>query len=123
MLTGVIGPNAMQVLSEAGVKMVTGVQGSVRDAVEDFRNGKLKSTPTASYAGRGFWGRGGGPGMGMGRSTGRGRGMYSDQYQPSMTMVPQSSVTEGEEKEALTRHLEELEKQLTGVKKRLEELK
>ncbi len=47
-LTGNIGPNAHNVLSQAGIQVMTGVSGKVRDAVEAFKKGNLNeaSAPT-----------------------------------------------------------------------------
>ena len=72
-LTGNFGPNASMVLSQAGIKMVTGAQGSVRQAVEAFKSGSLKPGPAVGYGQGSFYGgRGAGRGMGMGRGMGRG---------------------------------------------------
>ena len=65
-LTGNCGPNAYQVLSAAGIKVVTGVSGKVRQAIEDYKAGKLKASSQPNVPGH-F-----GMGRGMGRGAGRG---------------------------------------------------
>ena len=73
-ITGNCGPNAMQVLSAAGVPVYTGQSGTVKDIVETYQNGKLTPTTEASVAAHaGMGGMGGG--QGQGRGMGRGRGM------------------------------------------------
>lgn len=43
-LTGNCGPNAQRTLSTAGVKLYTGVTGTISEAIEFFKTGKLIET-------------------------------------------------------------------------------
>lgn len=96
LLTGNVGPNAMDVLNAAGVSVYPATEGTVREAVEAFRAGDLqsitaatvhtdagKSTPRiagttiSTTRGRGAGlgaGRGAGQGLGRGAGQGLGRG-------------------------------------------------
>jgi len=47
-LTGDCGPNAYQVLSAAGVEVYTGVSGKVKDAINDYKTGKLNAIGQAT---------------------------------------------------------------------------
>ncbi len=72
LLTGKCGPKASAVLADAGVEVVSGVAGLVREAVEQYQrrtSGSATEPANADAAsGLGF-GRGrGGPGRGRGRS-------------------------------------------------------
>jgi predicted Fe-Mo cluster-binding NifX family protein len=62
-ITGNVGPNAFNVLSAAGIKLVTGVSGSIREAVEKYKSGQLKETGNPTVGGH----------FGMGKGQGRGR--------------------------------------------------
>jgi predicted Fe-Mo cluster-binding NifX family protein len=61
-ITGNVGPNAFEVLSAAGIEIVTGAFGTVREVVEKFKRGELKRTGAATVGGH----------FGMGRGQGRG---------------------------------------------------
>lgn len=43
-LTGNCGPNAFRTLEAAGMEVIIGATGTVREAVEAYRSGKLKAT-------------------------------------------------------------------------------
>lgn len=83
-LTGSVGPNAFPALQDSGIKILAGVAGTVRSAIESYGSGSLTELATPGPAnvgkgqggtGRGLgMGRGGGMGMGMGRGGGRGGG-------------------------------------------------
>lgn len=128
LISGNIGPNAFQVLSAAGVKVVTGAYGTVKEAVEMYKNGKLSETGVSTVAAHA------GMGMGGGRGGGRGMGFGMVQQQPipsqpqaqQAQQAPQAPVTpktKEEELEQLSDMASRLGKELEEVKKRIVELK
>ena len=62
-LTGNCGPNAFNVLNAAGIKVMTGVAGTIQDVVEGYKSVKYQANSQANAA----------PHSGMGRGRGMGR--------------------------------------------------
>ena len=71
-LTGNCGPNAHQVLSPAGIKVITGVSGKIKDAIAEYKLGTYTAAQQANVPDH--FGMGGNSGMGMGRGMGKGGG-------------------------------------------------
>lgn len=47
-LTGNVGPNAQKVLSGAGIVILTNVSGTIKDVIENYKNGKYAPTEVPS---------------------------------------------------------------------------
>jgi hypothetical protein len=130
--TGNCGPNAHQVLSSAGIQVITGVSGSIKDAIEGYRSGKFQTSASANVPdhfgigatpdmGGGFGtGRGKGRGMGMGRGMGRGTGMGFGMTSPTSPAL--QSQTPEQEIDVLKARSKELSQRLDEIQHRLEEL-
>jgi predicted Fe-Mo cluster-binding NifX family protein len=75
-LTGSVGPNAFPALENAGIKILAGVSGTVKTAIENYKTDNLDElkTPGPSNVGKGQGGPGRGLGMGYGAGMGLGRG-------------------------------------------------
>jgi predicted Fe-Mo cluster-binding NifX family protein len=72
-ITGNCGPNAVQTLSVSQIEIFVGHSGTVREVIEKYMKGNIKSTSTPNVTDH--HGMGGGAGMGRGMGGGRGRGM------------------------------------------------
>ena len=128
-LTGSVGPNAYQAFSATGIQMITGVSGTVREAIERFKSGQLQQTTTTPTVSTGFGM--GGSGMGMGRRGGRGMGYrrwqtthpyISPPTMPTLTR-PASTMSKEQEIQLLESQMEAMQQQLDQIKMRLKELK
>ena len=71
-LTGNCGPNAFNTFGAAGIRVITGVSGTVRGAVEQFKSNALPDVAEPNV--QSHFGMGGGMGGGMGRGMGGGMG-------------------------------------------------
>jgi len=137
-ITGNCGPNAHQVLSAAGIKMITGASGKVKDVIENYRDGKLKASSQPNVPdhfgmgggsgmgggmGQGMgggMGRGMGRGMGKGMGRGMGRGMGFDMNPPLASTAPPQSPEQ--EIEGLKAQSQGLAQQLSEIQRHIEEL-
>ena len=139
-LTGNCGPNAYQVLSSAGIQVVTGVSGKVQDVIQNYKSGQFQTSsqpnvpdhfgtttsPDVAVSpglgrGRGTgMGRGMGRGRGMGQGMGRGMGMGTGMM-PMTSSTPQHQSPK-QELETLKTQSQMLAQQLTEIQRRIEEL-
>lgn len=127
-ITGNCGPNAVRTLSAAGIKLFVDQSGTVKEAIERYKNRELRSTvepsvsdhygmgatgPVRDLQGQGF-GRGMGRGMGTGRGRGMGRGM-------GMSGWIDSNQT-GSDNLSKEQELKVLKEQATDLRKSMEEI-
>ena len=131
-LTGNVGPNAFNVLQAAGVTMYPVSGGSVREAVEALKSGRLQpvSGATSGLGGGMASGMGGGMGRGMGRGGGRGMGrgmgggmgMGTGAWIPPQAPPATASKPTAEELSELKDVAQSLRQQLDEITKRIDDL-
>ncbi|MBN2206066.1 MAG: NifB/NifX family molybdenum-iron cluster-binding protein [Candidatus Aminicenantes bacterium] len=113
-LTGSCGPNAFQTLKAAGIKVMIGVSGTVREAVRAFAGGAAFTEATGPNVPSHF-------GMGRGAAAGgRGRGMGGPAA--SGPIPAPSPVSGGDELESLKQQSLDLRRHLDRIAERIAEL-
>lgn len=138
LLTGFCGPKAMTAFAGAGIQVYTGQAGTIRQAVDAFKQGTLRpaSTPnvgekfgmnaTTGQPGRMTQFGGGGRGMGGGRRClgGSGRGMGMGRGYGNSGVVNQApSISPGEETvEELKERAVQLQRQLEDIQKKIDNM-
>jgi predicted Fe-Mo cluster-binding NifX family protein len=147
-ITGNCGPKAMAVFEQMKIPVITGVAGSVGDAVARYSRGDLTPASQASVAaksgvapeaagapmgGTGGGGRGmgmgggrgmggcGGRGMGGGRGLGGGRGM-GRRCDPAATTRPATTGGRAEELSRLQQEADALRRQMDAIQAKIDEL-
>ena len=103
-LTGNCGPNAYRVLSAAGLKVITGVSGKVRDAIQAYKSGKFQASAQPNVPDH--FGMGGGMGA---------------EVMPPATSISQPP-SPGQELEALRAQAQVMAQQLAEIQRSIEEL-
>jgi predicted Fe-Mo cluster-binding NifX family protein len=125
-LTGNCGPNAYQTLSAAGVQVISGVVGRIRDAAEAYKAGKLQTSAEPSvdahFGMGGGMGMGRGMGRGMGMGMGRGMGMGMTSGMPPVAGPAPQTMGREQEIEVLKNQVEMLLQQLRETQRRIGEL-
>jgi predicted Fe-Mo cluster-binding NifX family protein len=122
-LTGNVGPNAFNVLRQAGVAIYPVSGRTVRQGVEALISGQLQPVSAATSGMHG--GMGGGMGRGMGRGMGgmgRGMGMGSGPQTPPPAATTGTARPKEEELSELKGMAESLKQQLDDVSRRIEDL-
>ncbi len=110
-ITGQVGPNAFTTLQAAGIKILGGASGKVRDVLDKYKKGQISyyaQGPTArAHAGMGMGG-----GMGMGR----GRGFSPSATPPTASGAPQEGL------QSLKEESKKLKEQLGSIEERIANL-
>ena len=91
LITGQVGPNAFTTLQAAGIKILTGASGKVREVLDKYQKGPISSSAQGPTVQAHFgMGKGGGMGRGMGR--GMGQGFQPPSPPPAEPKAPQEDL-------------------------------
>ena len=122
-LAGNCGPKAYKVLAKAGVEVITGISGRVRDAVQDYKSGKFQPSSKNNvdeHYGKSFL-----SGKGMGRGLGKGLGEGLGRCRRQETGVIEGMITQVEPKGGKSCSdwgVEELKDKAMMIKQKLSEI-
>jgi predicted Fe-Mo cluster-binding NifX family protein len=108
-ITGNCGPNAYQVLSAAGITVMTGAFGTVKDSIERYKAGDFNTAQQANVVDH----------FGIGGRRGGGKGMRRSMNINSGSQ-PGTSPTTGENNSG--QEIAELKQQLADIQNKIEEL-
>jgi predicted Fe-Mo cluster-binding NifX family protein len=120
-LTGNCGPNAFRVFSSAGIKVISGISGKVRDAVERYKSGAVAGASAPSVQSHFGMGRGTGRGMGTGGGRGMGRGLMRSR-EAETTKVEDAPTSSSPESTGRQDEISELKEQAKALKKQMEQI-
>ena len=119
-ITGNCGPNAVQTLSVSKIEVFVGHSGTVREVIEKYMKGNIKSTSTPNVADH--YGMEGGAGMGRGMSRGlgmgRGEGMRREMDDSTWHGPGQSESTQLSKDE----QLKQLKDQANNLQKQIKDI-
>ncbi len=118
-LTGNCGPNAFRVFGTAGIQVITGVTGQVRQAVRQFKSGALAAAHAPSVKGHAGMGRGGGKGMGRGQFPSTGTGDSAGAFRGG---TESTSASKDDELKRLKEQAETLSKQVEAIESSIKNL-
>ena len=113
LITGQVGPNAFTTLQAAGIKILTGASGKVREVLDKYQKGQISSSAQGPTVQAHF---GMGMGGGMGRRMGMGRGFQPPSPPPAEPKAPQ------EDLQGLKEQSRKLKEQLGAIEERIEKL-
>ncbi len=98
-LTGSCGPNAFQTLQAAGTKVITGVVGTVSEAIERYKSGQLNPITGPNV----------GSHYGMGYGTSQGPGFPQPNPEQELQMLKQQANYLKQQLETISKRIKELE--------------
>jgi len=149
-LTGNCGPNAFRTFEASGIQVITGVSGSIQEAVNQYNSGAhpnatspnvtshfgmrgtmryslspgggpQAASPGSNAAGGGMGRKMGGGGSGMGRGMGRGRGMSGGMQSDSFQTYSGGRQNDSGGIDALKEQVKIMEERLASLKEQIQD--